>query len=250
MGKPPLFRKRYRPAAAHWLHAGQIHLLRLLALAPGAAGAAGRLALPDRCAVPPGRVVIKSVSGCGCAGLFAAALPEARIVLLIRAPFGQIASMLHGTQLGKLDGADAVLLLWEWPGAARYGLTEARFRRLPLVEQLTWLWVLLNEKALAELAGRPSVRVLAYRDLRADPRGQARALFDFAGLDWPAATEAFLASSTNSEGRDNYYAVRRNTAAAETKWRTLLPAGDRARIAAIVRQTTLARCLDPEAAAS
>jgi hypothetical protein len=251
LGRPklPLFRKSYRPAFAHCLYAGEVHLLRLLARLPGGEGLAARVPVPDLAARPPRRVAIKSVSSCGCAGLYAAALPEAPIVFLIRAPFGQVASMLQGTRLGKLDGVQAVQGLWDWPEAARYGLSKTVLTRLPLVEQLTWHWVVLNEKAMADLADRPAVRVLAYRDLRADPERQARALFAFAGLDWSAQTAAFLDSSTRFTGRDRYFEVQRNTSVPEAKWRSVLSVEDRARIVAIVRQSTLVPFLDPEAEA-
>ncbi len=250
-GQLPLFAKSWRGPAAARLLAGEIGLLRLLALAPRGAALAGRIAVPDLAGRPPARVVLKSVSGCGCAGLYAAAVPEARIVFLLRAPFGQIASMLEGTSLGKIDGAGAVRGLWDWPEAARHGLTEPVLTRLPLVEQLAWMWVVQNGTALADLAGPAAAgqaRVLAYRDLRAAPEREARALFAFAGLGWTAQTAAFLADSTRFAGRPGYFAVRRDTAAPERKWREVLSAADRARIAAIVRHSTLARFLDPEAA--
>lgn len=246
-GQLPLFRKHYRGGAAQRLQAAEIYLLRMLALVPGLARPAERVPVPDLARRKPHTIAIKSVISCGCTGLYADALPEARIVFLVRPPFGQIASMLQGTQLGKLDGAQATQGLGGWPVAARHGLSEAALARLPLVERLAWLWVLQNEMALDGLAGRPGVHVAAYRALRADPLGEARALFAFAGLDWAAQTEAFLAASTHAAGREGYYTVHRDTAAPEKKWRALLSATDRAGIAAIVRQSALAQFLDPEA---
>ena len=248
-GQLPLFRKTWRGAMAQGVQSGVIHLLRLLEQVPGGAALAERLAVPDLAARPPGRVVIKSVSGCGCAGLFAAALPRAHIVFLLRPPFAQIASMLTGSDLRKLDAAQAVLGLWDWPVATQYGLTKAGLVGLPLAERLAWLWVVLNETALADLAGRPGVRVLDYRALRARPEQEARALFGFAGLDWSAQTAAFLVSSTQAGGREGYYAVRRNTAEPDRKWRNVLSAADCTAIAAIVQQSTLVRFLDTRAAA-
>ncbi len=65
------------------------------------------------------RLLIKSVSACGRAGLYAKALPEARFILIVRNPFGQVASMLRGTALGYVDGyraTDRLLgLAGGWP---------------------------------------------------------------------------------------------------------------------------------------
>ena len=243
-GKLPLFRKSYRSPAAHRLHVAQVALLRLLTAVPGLAAPAAFMPLPDLARRPPARVVIKSVSGCGCAGLFATALPEARIVFVVRPPFGQVASMLEGVRRGLLDAHEAIYGLDTWPDASRYGLSEAILARLPLVEQLAWHWVLLNQKALAELASRPGVRVVPYPALCRDPQREARALFDFAGLDWPEASASFVASSTSFTGRAGYFDVRRNLAQAQSRWQAVLSAEDCARITVIVRQSSLADWLD------
>ncbi|MDA8249567.1 MAG: sulfotransferase [Rhodospirillales bacterium] len=249
-GHLPLFAKSYRGAAAQRTHSGAIYLLRLLSALPRVGTRLQSLPVPDLAARPPRLVVIKSVISCGCAGLYAAALPEARIIFLVRPPFGQVASMLHGTKLGKVNGVRAVVGLGDWPVAARYGLSETDLARLPLVERLAWMWVLQNEAALTGLADRPGVRVMPYRALRDDPAGASRALFDFAGLDWSPRTEEFVARSTRAGLYEGYFGVYRNTTAPEKKWRTLLSAADRRRIVAIVRQSTLTDFLDPEADAA
>src|SRR5689334_15238758 len=65
-----------------------------------------RTSIPDclsqgsECAAPT--LVIKSVSARGRARLFAEALPEAKIVFVVRHPFGQIESTVRGIELGKL----------------------------------------------------------------------------------------------------------------------------------------------------
>ncbi len=245
-GKLPLFRKAYRSAASDRAHAAQVHLLRLLSAVPGLGALAGAMPMADLAARTPAHVVIKSVSGCGCAGLFAAALPEARIVFALRPPLGQIASLLEGARRGLLSLWDAMYGLDTWPEARRRGLDAATLAAMTPAEQFAWYWVLLNEKALGELAGRPGLHVLHYAALCRDPQGGARALLDFAGLDWHAATEAFVASSTSFTGRDRYFDVRRNLAQAGPRWRDVLSAEDRARIAAVVRQSSLAHCLDAE----
>ena len=239
-GQLPLFRKGFRSPAAQRRHVATILLLRLLLRVPGAANLAQSWPVSDLRTRPPHLLVIKSVSGCGRAGVFAEALPEARVVFLMREPFGQIASLLHGTRIGKLGVSDTVHRLWAWSGAAGYGLTEAGFTRLSLVEQLAWHWVLANEKAVSDLAGRANVLRVHYGDMRADPLGGGRALFAFAGLDWRDQTERFIRRSTRFGGPESYYQVWRNTAKPETKWSVVLTLDDRARIGAIVQQSSLA----------
>lgn len=245
-GKRPLFPKSFRAPVADRLYVAHVNLLRLASAVPGLDALAGSVPVADLAARRPERIVIKSVSGCGCAGLFAAALPEARIVFVIRPPLGQIASLLDGVRRGLMSLWDAMYGLETWPGARRRGLTDAALARLPPAEQLAWYWVLLNEKALGELAGRARVRVLPYRALCDDPPAGARALLAFAGLDWSPATAAFVAASTSFTGPARYFDVRRNLTGTGSRWRAVLTAEDRARIAAVVRQSDLAAYLESD----
>jgi hypothetical protein len=234
-GRGRLFRKTYRSAAASLARQAQLGALRALALVwPGAARARVADFLRGGSSA---QVVIKSVSGCGTAGLFAAALPRARIVLVIRSPFGQIASVLRGTTLGKLDGAASVTGLWTWPEAVAYGLTRERLVAMPLAEQLAWHWVVQTEKALDDLDGRDGVKIVCYETLCAHPMQQAGAILDFAGLAMGEQTRRFVRASTDGPGSRGYYAVRKNPAETPLRWRQELSAEDQARIAAIVEPT-------------
>ena len=51
----------------------------------------------------------------------------------------------------------------------------------------------------------------------------ARQLFEFAKLEWPAQTEAFLTSST-TQTEKGYYSVFKHPAVAANKWREELDA--------------------------
>lgn len=234
-GHPWAFRKNYRSTAAGALRFAKIIVLRILAAAWGGAvqsNIADHLRTGTKA-----RVVIKSVSGCGNAGLYAAALPEARIIFVIRSPFGQVSSMIRGTSLRKLDGARAVDGLWEWPEARAYGLARDDFEAMPLAERLAWHWVLLTEKAIADLEGRPGVRVVCYEQLCAHPEDYAGELFDFVGLEMGEQTRRFLRKSTCARAAGAYYAICKNTSEAAGRWRRELSADDQATVAAVVGPT-------------
>jgi hypothetical protein len=156
------------------------------------------------------QVVIKSVSRCGHAGLYAAALPKARIVLVIRSPFDQIASALRGTTLGKLDGAAAVTGSWTWPETVAHGVTREIFAAISLAEQLAWHWVVHTKKALDDLEGRDRVKIVCCEPLCANPMEHTGAIFDFACLAMGEQTRRFVRESTAGPGSRRYYAVRKN----------------------------------------
>ncbi len=238
-GKLPFFRKSWQSAPAR--------LLRT-ALAYGGA-AAHRIGLPpwpipDLGAVGRARAVIKSVRLCNGIGDFSDAYPQGRTVLILRHPCGQVASVMRGTTDNKFvlaepgtdmpfDEANAVAF------AARGGMDDAAFQRLPDAAKYAWSWRAFNETAHASIAGRDNARVVIYEDLCAAPTAQARAVLEFCGLSWDAQTETFLARSTSHDGNAGYYAVIRNSIAAAERWRTAMTAADQDAVRAVVETSPL-----------
>jgi len=242
-GSRPMFPKRFESTPARLARTAIIHMLQAADLAKVSRRLTRTMHIPDfidPAAHPQLRVVIKSVSSRGRARLFAEALPGARIIFILRDAWGQVASMQRGAALGKFEDGVPVAELLETAQAARYGLTEANFTRLPQVEQFAWNWAILNEKAIDDLGGLERVKVLKYQDLCEHPLEQARALLAFAGLPWDSQTEAFLQRSTTYAGPDRYYAVFRNTASAVDRWRQELSEDDQQRINQVVQATSLA----------
>src|SRR5205085_1642343 len=94
-GPPPIFAKSFRSPHNHVVRAGLILALRAAANVPGAGKMFQRIPVPD---LTPAQnrttvqLIMKSVSAAGRIGLFAEALPESRIIFIIRHPCGQIAS--------------------------------------------------------------------------------------------------------------------------------------------------------------
>jgi Sulfotransferase family len=247
-GSLPMFRKRFESTPARLTRTAIIHALQAADLIKASRGFTRHLRIPDfvdPARHPDLRVAVKSVSSRGRARLFAEALPGARIIFIVRDPWGQVASMQRGSALGKFEEGVPVAELLETEQAARYGLTAARFAGLPPVEQFAWNWAILNEKAIDDLGGLDRVKILKYQDLCEHPMEQARVLLAFAGLPWDTQTETFLHRSTTYAGPDRYYAVFRNTAAALYRWRQDLTDDDQQRINNVVQATSLAALCPP-----
>lgn len=242
-GSQPMFPKRFESLQVRLLRTAIIHALQVADLTRVGRSYVRQVSIPDFVDLdqhPDLHVVIKSVSSRGRARLYAEALPDARIIFILRDPWGQVASMQRGSALGKFEDKVPVAELLETEQAARYGLTEARFTALPPVEQFAWNWAILNEKAIQDLGGLDRVKLLKYHDLCEHPLEQARGLLAFAGLGWDPQTEAFLNRSTSYAGPDRYYAVFRDTAAALYRWRQDLSQDDQRRINDVVQATSLA----------
>ncbi len=239
-GIRPFFAKNYRGKLRQGLHAGMVLGLNGVA-ALGMGGRARKsLPVPDlmrRGHVP--RIVVKSVSAQGRARVFARALPDARFVVIVRDPWGHVASILRGTEQGKYESPAHVDWILDTEQAQRHGLTAERFAALPGLEKLVWNWAIFNEKLIDDLSGIATVRIVRYHEFCADPLTQARELFAFAGLRWHRQTEDFIARSTNFNGRDRYYQVFKDTARAVNRWRQDMPAEDQNRVFAVLRETAL-----------
>jgi hypothetical protein len=242
MGSRPLFPKAYRGAVAERLRGALIEGLRVVEHL-GGRRLAGGVPIPDWVAAAAwGRITLafKSVSSPTRLGLFARALPGCRIIYTLRHPCGQVASMRRGERLGMFENE----LDFEWllagPEAKAHGLDVARFARWPLLERLAWQWLVLNERALADLAGHPAARIVRHADLARAPLARAGELLAFAGLSVPPETAAFIRRSTEHAGDTGYYRVFRNAAAESDKWRRELDADEQARIWAVVRHSHLA----------
>lgn len=243
-GSLPVFRKSYQAAPARHARLALALALRAAERFPGAARAARGAVIPDFVAWrrhPHVRLVVKSVSSLARAGLLAAAMPQARFVLVLRHPCGQVASRLRGIALGKLRGNLGIGECLRAGTARHHGLTPERFASLSGPEQHAWDWAILNQWALERLRGAASLKVVRYEDVCADPVRGARDLLSFAGLSWNAQTARFIADSTTHNGPDRYYKVLKNTQEAAARWRRELDAATQASILDVVRRTEVGR---------
>ncbi len=188
----------------------------------------------------PSHVVIKSISALGRAGVLAEALPEARIILIMRNPLAQIASRSIGVARAKLEAYRFKPELLDTPQARRLELTAGVLERATMQEQMAWEWVILNEKACDELTPRANAMVVRYSDVVMRPVERMRALFQFAGVSWRAETEAFIRRSVNYRGPDLYFQVLKDAERSLNKWRDSLSVPEQERVRSVIEQSHLA----------
>jgi hypothetical protein len=239
-GSLPVFPKSYAPPGAWRVRQALILLLRGVETLAARLGRPVQLYLPDMVREADRgrvRVVVKSVVSRINLRLLARALEGCRIVLILRDPYGHIASMRRGVNLGKFDSdisLEECLVLDE---ARQHGITPERFAAMPVIEQHAWNWVLMNEHAIGSLDGVANAMIIRYRDLCLEPMAMARRLFDFADLTWNSQTERFVGRSTSAPLVDRYYQVRKSSVDSLNKWRTQLSPEEQAQITAIFSQS-------------
>ena len=245
-GKRPFFRKSCQPSWQRGLRNLIAGGITVSARLPWPLRLAALLPVPDMAIGSAERVAIKSVRLGADAAVIASALPQCRVVFILRHPCGQVASVMRGSREGRFDlKTRGSAMPLDEVGAIRFasgfGVSEAAFRRLPDAAKYAWSWRAQNEPAYAALSGLQNVHVLAYEDLCADTDTQVQRLLAFCGLDWTAQTQDFVARSSARDGSAGYYGVFRNAVAAAGKWRDTMAQADQDAVHAVVAGSPLAR---------
>ncbi len=239
IAKRPLFPKRYRSSTQHLLWYGHLALatsLRKIPVLGTHLPTSVPLYLNSEAVVRP---VIKSVMSMGRAGLYAQAVAEGHVIMIIRHICGYVESVVRGVRLGKMPGALHLNMLARMPQAQRRDLTVDRLREMDLIEQYAWRWVLQNEIALESTQDLKNTMMVKHDDLCDNPMVAAREMFAFCGLDWHDQTEDFIASSSGQSEKDQYFGVYRTSSDEANKWRTSLTGEEQQRILAIAHQSAL-----------
>jgi Sulfotransferase family len=195
--KPPLMPKAWLPRPLGILHHAAVRVEKVAARVLGK-NMASKLKVPRALDLNrrPTRVILKLVAYD--AADIAQALPDTRILFLLRHPCGQVQSIVEGVSGGYFEGIS------------------------PDVGELARSWLIFNERAVAALEGLPNANIVVYEELSATPMSLSRALYEFCGLPWNTQTERFIARTTRQDWRSDYYGVFRNAKAAANRWRVTM----------------------------
>lgn len=191
------------------------------------------------------RLVWKSIESLGRVGLIVDALPDSKLVRIVRHPAGYVASVLRGEsqkRFGHNQAAwdfDLYRMMCETEQAQRHGLSEEYLRSCTPEERLAWRWVVYNEKASEESEGRQNVTSVLYEELCAEPRRIVGDLFEFCELPWNSQTAAFLDAST-SDTKSDYYSVFKDPIESAWRWQSQLDQDMTGRIMAVAERSVLA----------
>jgi hypothetical protein len=240
VGTQPIFPKSFNTQSQLLRRRAMIAALRLAQYLPLAKTLVNSIDVPDFVELESDaykRLVIKSVSGMGRAGLIAAAAPDSRIIVILRDPCGQVESMMRGIRWSMFENDIPVGALIQTRQAKRHKLTFEMLANLSMPAQLAWSWVISNEMALEALKVAKQAKFVRYRDLAQDPTSTTRSLFDFCNLEWRPEVAAFIKRSTQASGRERYYEVKRDPLEALEKWRRQLAPGEIEEICAVAFQS-------------
>ena len=225
LGSPPFLRKAYHSDIQNAVRKTTIYTVKSLGRIKGLSGPFGNINVPDfadysgNTGIVP---VIKSVGSMGWGGLYLAGMPDAKAIIIVRHPCGHIASVISGRRTRNLPLSVALGGIGETKPAKDRGMDQKTLENLPLLDQLAWRWLVLNDMAIYQAAASENSLVLKYEDLCAVPA--ARRLFEFSKLSWAQQTKNFVAESTASRNRygTGYFSVNCDPLVAAMKWKEQL----------------------------
>jgi len=168
--------------------------------------------------------VMKSVNSLGRARSFLEALPDLRVIHILRHPCGVIASQLRGEAEGHIARDAAYLAaLFVLPSTSSYGVELDAIMSASYEEQLAFQWMVCNDLILNETKGNPRYTHVVYEDLCRNTHQHMTELLAFAELDPDPQVSDFIGQLEGESSADPaYFSVMRSPRESIGKWRTEL----------------------------
>ena len=183
------------------------------------------------------RVVWKSVWSVGRLGAILHAMPQLRVVFLIRHPCGVIFSRHRGVTNGEMAPLShsefAELKNYNSPSTQRL---LAQVDQNDVLEMEAFRWALLNSKAIEELHACQDYLVIRYEDLCADPTKVMSQILGCVDLPWDGQIDRFILDSA-ARTSSRFYGLHRKTENIDP-WRDSMPLAKQQRVLDIVNGST------------
>ncbi len=172
--------------------------------------------------------------------LFSQAMPEARIIHLVRHPCGYVASTLRGRAKGYLNKRDFIKDIAHSPESIARNITEEYLHDLSEEERLAVRWMVSNEKVIKEMKGSGNYLLVTYEDLCFETFSAARRIFDFIRLEWSPKTDEFIEEClSQKDGDKHYFQILRDPRKAVEKWKEELTVEQQVRVVSQVTKSSV-----------
>lgn len=244
VGHAPFFRKNYRTrleqAAYHSLIYAGKGMEKITSTLP--AKFATPFVIPelaDRRAVERALALVKTVDSLCRTYLFSVAAPSARFIHIIRHPGGVVASRLRGQRERLMTARVFLNALFNSGDAANHAYTFEDIASRSIEEQITFQWLVQNDKVFREMKNSSRYFPVIYEDLCLDAVGVTKKLIAFCGLDWHGQTEDFIRSLETRSTSAGYFNIMRSPKDAADQWRGELAPDVQHRIEILLEGTML-----------
>lgn len=178
-------------------------------------------------------VAWKSVELTGSLGVLLRALPDQKVVHVIRHPCGFVDSVIRGEKKGLLETKvpvteDAGLFDFATrTGVARkLGIRTFDWPALSRVERMAYFWLCVNEQAAEDAEGMSNYMRLYFDEFCMKPVELSKQMFEFLGLPFTQQTGAFLSTSSAVPKGSSYFSVSRQSEQVPGSWAGRLDADE------------------------
>ena len=186
--------------------------------------------------------VMKSVDSPWRTPLFAKAMPNLRVVHIVRHPCAVVNSRLRGIENRLMGSSTYLRPPFEAGMAEGYPFMFEELEAASFEEKTAFLWMLCNQWIHDELESLGRYSMVVYEDLCRDLEATTRRLFEGVGLAWSLQTQKFIDDLEASDRRDaGYFSVLRPPLTSLTKWREQLSGEQIARIERMVSHSEIGR---------
>jgi len=195
--------------------------------------------------------VIKELRFAGKVPLVVEALPEARLVVIVRHPCATVDSILSWFErggLGELRGQLETFLdrLEAQPVGEHYRSEIARCRDGGLAQTVALYWRVSYETMAGQIEGRAGAELLVYEQLASRPRDTATGLFERLGIPWSEQLDGYMTHSTSARGEAKGPTnTRRDSTTYYQSWKGKISARVRDAVLDITGESALMKLFDP-----
>lgn len=174
-------------------------------------------------------VAWKSVELTGNLGVIARALPEERVLHVIRHPCGFVDSVIRGENKGLFETnvpitEDAGLFEFATrTGVGRkLGIRICDWPKLSKVERMAYFWLCMNEQASEDVEGLDNCMQVYFDEFCMKPVEFSKKIFEFIGLPFTSQSEMFLSTSSVVSKRSSYFSTTRQSEQVPGNWKSSL----------------------------
>ena len=199
----------------------------------------------------PNTWVIKELRFAGKILLLLEALPEVRLVVIIRHPCATVHSILNWFERGRLgelrEQLDTYIERLEaQPVGAGYRDEIAMCRRGSLAHTVALYWRVSYETMVRQIERAPNAELLIYERLASQPRETVVALFGRLGIPWSNSIEEYISYSTSAHVEaPGPITTRRESASYYRSWVDKIPDDVRRAVLDVTRDSGLMSYFDP-----
>ena len=173
-------------------------------------------------------LIWKSVISLGRLPVLQKIIPNSKIIIILRHPCGQIASVMKGDRTKAFaqkrsisENYSLLKMLTETKLAKREDLNIDRLKELTAIERLAWQWTLINDHALYSVLDNENSLLIKYDEFCYSPYESTEKIFKFINLEWNSQTEKFIKESTK-KSKSSYYSIYKNPKYSAQKWKNEL----------------------------